>query len=287
MKPSGPLLPLVRKYFETDALAAAQSLETMDRGEAVAVLKELPAGLCARVFPHLNFECATALLKEVPSEHFKEIVERLDPHQGASLFLSLPDETRRLLLDHLSEKLRRHIRELLTYPEESAGRLMTTEDLLAFHTGVLVKDAIGKIRSLVRQKAPINYAYVVNDRNHLVGVINMRDLMLASGGATLESIMRREVFSVPSFMDREEVGRLLSAQHYMAAPVIDSEGRLLGLVKSEKLIDQVQQEATEDLQKMFGAGGTERVSSTIGFSLKKRLPWLPLWRPRWWPSSRT
>ena len=75
-------------------------------------------------------------------------------------------------------------------------------------------------------------------------------------------------------MDREEVGQLLAAQNYMAAPVIDAEKRLLGIVKSDQLIDQVQQEATEDLQKMFGAGGTERVDSPLGFSLKKRLPWL-------------
>jgi magnesium transporter len=176
-------------------------------------------------------------------------------------------------LEHLSEKTKREIQELLTYPENSAGRIMTTE-ILALHTEVRVRDAIQRIRSLAHRKSPASYTYVVDGKSQLVGVINMREMIVAPSDTTLESIMRKDVFSVNCFMDREEVAAELSNRRYFAAPVVDHENHLLGVIKSDQLIEHVQEEATEDIQKMFGAGGDERAFSPIGFSLRKRLPWL-------------
>jgi magnesium transporter len=102
----------------------------------------------------------------------------------------------------------------------------------------------------------------------------MRDLMLAPGGAELESVVKGEVFAVNAFLDREEVASELSKRRYFAAPVVDSENRMLGVIRSDQLISEVQAEATEDIQKIFGAGGDERSFSPITFSLRKRLPWL-------------
>ncbi len=268
-----PLLPLVQKFFETDAVAAARGLETMDEAEALSVLMALPPPLSAQAFRYLPVRQASVLLKDVSPELFKQIVERLDAQQGAAILLNLPDHIRKSFIDHLSEKKKREIQELLTYPKDSAGRLMTTE-FLAFHTEVRVKEAIQKIRSLAHRKALVSYAYVVDMENRLAGVINMRDLMLASPDAALESIMRKDVFAVNCFLDREEVANELSRRRFFAAPVVDDEHRLLGVVKTDQLIEHVQAEATEDIQKMFGAGGDERAFSPVGFSLRKRLPWL-------------
>lgn len=268
-----PLLPLVHKFFEVDTVAAAHSLETMDESEALSVLMALPPSLSAQAFRYLPVRQASVFLKEVPPDLFKQIVERLDAQQGAAILLNLPDHIRKEFVEYLSEKKKREIQELLTYPKDSAGRLMTTE-FLAFHTGVRVKEAIQKIRSLAYRKALVSYAYVVDMENRLVGVINMRDLMLALPDATLESIMRKDVFAVNCFLDREEVANELSRRKFLAAPVVDPEHRLLGVVKTDQLIEHVQAEATEDLQKMFGAGGDERAFSPMGFSLRKRLPWL-------------
>jgi magnesium transporter len=268
-----PLLPLVQKFFETDAVAAAHSLETMDESEALSVLMALPPSLSAQAFRYLPVRQAGAFLKEVPPDLFKQIVERLDAQQGAAILLNLPDHIRKDFVDYLSEKKKREIQELLAYPKDTAGRLMTTE-FLDFHTEVRVKEAIQKIRSLAHRKALVSYAYVVDMENRLVGVINMRDLMLAPPDATLESIMRKDVFAVNCFLDREEVANELSKRRFFAAPVVDPEHRLLGVVKTDQLIEHVQAEATEDLQKMFGAGGDERAFSPVGFSLRKRLPWL-------------
>jgi len=273
MATATPLLPLVRKFFETDAVAAARTLDVMDLEDALSVLKALPPSLVAEAFKHLQASHAANLLKDVPSHLFKEVVEKLGPEQGAAIFAALPDSHRQKFLGHLSPKSKRDIQELLTFPEGSAGRLMT-KDFLAFHTGIKVREAVQRMRQLAGRKALSSYTYVIDAESRLVGVINMRDLLLAAGESALESIMRTEVFAVGSFTDREDVATQLRQRGYFAAPVLDSEGRLLGVVKSDRLIQQVQEKATEDMQRLFGAGGDERTNSPILFAFRKRLLWL-------------
>lgn len=273
MSASKTLLPLVRKYFEDDPLQAAHSLETMSEHEATAVLKALPPELSAQALPYLQIKYAAALLKRMPAELCKEIAERLEPQLAASIFINLPNDAKQKLLSHLSDKIKRQIQELLIYPDDSAGRIMTT-DFFALNMNLSVKDAVQKIRSATRKKTPASYAYVVDQNNLLVGVLNMRDLLIAQDDETLETVMRKEVFSVSAFMDREQVAKELSKRRYFAAPVVDLDNHFLGIVKAEHLLGDAQEEATEDLQKMFGAGGDERVFSPITFSLKMRLPWL-------------
>ncbi len=273
MPESAPLLPLVQKYFEHDTAAAAHSLETMAENEAVEVLKALPPQLAVRAIKHLQVSYAAALLKDAEPELFQTIFVALEPGFAATAFMHLPDDARKRLLDHIPEKLKIQIREHLSYPEDSVGRLMST-NFLAFRHDITVADAIEKIRLLAQTRFPSSYAYVIDDEQQLIGVINMRDLMLASPQQALESVMRRDVFSIHCFVDREEAANELSKRRYFAAPVVDSQQRILGIIKAEQLIQGIQEEVTEDLQRMFGAGADERTNSPILFSLRKRLPWL-------------
>jgi magnesium transporter len=273
MAQRGPLIALAQKFFEHDTIAAVRTLETIDEAEAVKVLRSLPPSLTAQAFQYLPVAHAAGLLKDLPQDVFEKVVQKLDPMQGAAILSSLPDDVRQNLLEHVPEKTKERIRDLLQFPENSAGRIMST-DFLAFHSSVKVKDAIRRIRSLARRNGPASYVYVLDPADHLVGVINMRDLMLAPGGAELESVVKGEVFAVNAFLDREEVASELSKRRYFAAPVVDSENRMLGVIRSDQLISHVQAEATEDIQKIFGAGGDERSFSPISFSLRKRLPWL-------------
>ena len=269
----GSLLPVVQKFFELDPMSAAHSLETMDEEGAVRVLGSLPSTLAAEAFRYLDPGRAAQIIKLLPAPVFAAVAQKLDPQQGAAIFFTLPEEVRQGLLEHLSPASRNQLRELLTYPEDSAGRIMTAE-FLAFHSNIKVKDAIRKLRTIARKSTPASYLYVVNEENKLVGVIFMRDLLIGEPNRTLEDIMRPEVFTVDPFMDREDVANKLTEQRFFAAPVVDAEGRMLGIVKTEQLISHVQEEATEDFQKLFGAGGDERAFSSTSFSLKKRLPWL-------------
>ena len=267
------LLPLVQGYIERDPLTAAYVLQTMDEAQAVGILKALPTKLCAQVFPYLQVSYAAAMFREIPAETFNPIVERLKSEQTAAILLALKPEERTTLLDRLPEKAKRQIQDILMYPENSAGRLMST-DFLAFHRNVKVKEAVQRLRTLAHKHAPLSYAYVVDDEHHLVGVLNMRDLLLSPADVTLESIMKKEIFSIDGFTDREVVGRELSKRHFFAAPVVDSEQRLVGIVTSDQLIGDVQEEATEDILKMVGAGGDERTFSPVLYSVRMRLPWL-------------
>jgi magnesium transporter len=114
----------------------------------------------------------------------------------------------------------------------------------------------------------------VDAGDRLVGVLNMRDLLLASGDAALETVMRRDVFSLSGFMDRAEAAAELGRRRFLAAPVIDGERRLVGLVKAEQFLQEAQRDVLEDIQRMVGAGPDERSFSPVGFSVRKRLPWL-------------
>ncbi|MFT7638279.1 MAG: magnesium transporter, partial [Candidatus Omnitrophota bacterium] len=182
-------------------------------------------------------------------------------------------EKRELLLKKLDNKKRKEIQELIEYPNNSAGRLMTKE-LMALHLDIKVKDAVHKIREYSAKGFTGLYVYVVDDNGCLVGVMNMRDMLLAEDEAQLSRVMRKNVFCVDAFMDSEEVANELTTRKFLAAPVIDQDKRLLGVVKSHQIIGEVKADAAEDIQRMFGAGGNERAFSPIWYSIKKRLPWL-------------
>lgn len=273
MKKATSLLPLVHKYFEKDTLSAVRSLEAMSEEEAISVLRALPNSLSAKVFPLLQTTYAATLIKELPPTQFREILLKLDAYQGAAIFLQLPGETREKMISELPEKLRNEIREFLTYPEGSAGRLMTTQ-FISFHSDIKVKDVIQKIRSLAQKQIPASYAYVVNNEEQLVGVINMRDLLIASPEATLDSIMVKDIFTFNAFTDREKMAQELGKRKFFAVPIVDFDNHLLGILHAEKLLKGIQEEGAEDILKMFGAGGDERINSTMFYSVKKRLPWL-------------
>ena len=273
MRPRGMFMPLVQRFFEHDPAAAALTLETMSHGEAVRVLSALPPTLAATALRNLNVAAAAALVRDLSLEAFRDVVAKLDPQQTAAIFTILPEDRQGEFLDRIPEDIRKSVGELLTFPENSAGRIMTTE-FLAFRSEVKVKDAVRRIRSLARRNAPASYVYVVEPDDTLVGVINMRDLVIAPGSTPLGHIMKTDLVSFNAFTDREEIANVLSQRRYFAAPVVDMQGRMLGVVKTDQLLSHVQDEATEDIQKIFGAGAEERAFSPIPLSMRKRLPWL-------------
>ena len=273
MKPDDHMLHFVVKFFEHDMPAAAHILEGLKKEEAAAAYQSLPVELAVRAIRYLQVSYAAELLRDADDEFMKGVASRLDPQLAASIVMHLPSESREKVRDHLPEKMKEQIRELLEYPEGSVGRIMTT-DFLAFNKDIPAREAISRIRALAKKRFPSSYVYVVDEDNHLIGVLNIRDLMLASADQPLEDIIRKDIFSLHCFVDRQDAADQLSRRKFFAAPVVDSENHILGIVKAERMIQGVQEDVTKDIQRMFGAGGDERVSSTIWFSLKKRLPWL-------------
>jgi magnesium transporter len=267
------LLPLLGPLIEAEPRRAAHLLEAMSEDTALQALRALPTPLAATLLPHLQSAYAAALLGGTDDEAVATVANRIDPKRAASILMQMSPEAIERLLPHLSESLRREVQEQLSYPVDSVGRMMSTQ-FLAFHDSMSAEDAVNRIRSLARTGMPSSYIYVIDDDDMLVGVLNMHSLMLAPENALLKSIMNRGIFSLHAFTDAQEAGRELTKRRYFAAPVVDAEGRMLGIVKAEQLLADVHKDATEDLLRMVGAGSDERAFSPISYSLRKRLPWL-------------
>ena len=273
MTESTALLAVVQKMFEQDAGQAAKILEGLTEEQAAEVLMSLPLPLAVRIVNGLQISYVAALLKNADENYISDITLHLEPQLAASILMHLPSEFRERMAHRISGKLRGKIRELLDYPEGSIGRSMST-DFIALKKGLTAEEAIEKIRLLAKKGFPASYVYVVDNENHLEGVLNMRALMLALPDTKLADIASKGIFALHCFTDRQEAANELARRKFFAAPVVDSENRILGLVKAERMILGVQDEVAKDIQRMFGAGGDERISSTIWFALKKRLPWL-------------
>jgi len=173
------LLSVIKRFIENDYETAARIMERVNESEAVDVLKALPSTISAKVVSALQPGLIASLLIQLPPDVIDKIIEDLDPQKISDIILSLPDELRKTLLDKTPEKSKKQIQELLTFPEDSAGRLMT-RDYVAFRLDTKVKDAISKIRAIAHKKDPSSYTFVVDSEHRLVGVLSMYDLIQAS-----------------------------------------------------------------------------------------------------------
>ena len=267
------LLPLLGPLIEADPLRAAHQLETLSEDEAIEALRALPDSVVVSLLPHLQASYAAAILGEADDEMVIAVANQLDPKRATTILMQLSPEVRERLLPHLTDSLRRDVQEQLTYPVDSVGRIMSTR-FLAFHETMRAGEAVRKIRTLAQSGMPASYVYIIDDNDTLLGVLNMHSLMLAAEQAPLSKVMNRDIFTIHAFTDREDAATQLAKRRYFAAPVVDSEGHLLGIIKAEHLLADAQKEATEDLLRMVGAGSEERAFSPMSFSLRKRLPWL-------------
>ena len=267
-------ISLIKKFFELNPVDAAHSLEALGEEKAVSILKGVSIELSSRAFNSINPRFGANLVTNLPEEMAAQILGKMEVTRAAELILCIQrQEDRERFLELIEPAQADQIRRLTTYPEDTAGRMMTPT-FFAFNHQIKVSEAIQKLRSMARKKVPVSYIYVTDSENRLAGVLNIRELVLAEGPAPLQSIMIPNVFSVEASMDREKVIQALSGRSFVSVPVVDKNNHLLGTIKTDELIASAQEEATEDIQKMFGAGGDEHVFSPIPFSIKKRLFWL-------------
>lgn len=159
------------------------------------------------------------------------------------------------------------------YPPDSAGEIMTAR-VTALPRDFTIEKSVAELRRIHEESGHMNYVYVLDEQRRLVGVLSMRDLILAPPGSLLGNIMIPGVKSVPATMDQEEVARQMRASHFLALPVVDADQRLCGQITLDDVVNVIQEEATEDVQRMFGAGAEERLNSSWQFSFSKRIWWL-------------
>lgn len=271
--PKNPLAPLVKKYVESDPVSVARMLETMPEAEMVLALRELPPTVAAKAFPHLQAGYAAALLSLGSTELFEAAAREMQPDRAAQIFARLPSDVRARFVPHLPDKIRARVGEFLSYPEGSVGQAISVR-YLAFRKDLTVRETVAKLKKEARIAGQHSYAYVVDEDQKLLGVLTTYDLLLSTPSTRIESLMKTDVFSLDPFMDRKLAADELGRRRYFAAPVVDAQGQLLGVVKAEQLLAGIKSDVVSDLQKMVGVGAEERAFSPVGLSLRKRLPWL-------------
>ena len=273
MMTSNPLLPIVVRYVQVDPVAAAHNIETLSEEHAIEVLESLSSSDLEKVLVQLSPSFISNLVQKISSEKVGPILEKGGSAVCASVLLILPEQMRDEFLSSMSVELRDQIQEFLTFPEDSAGRIMKT-DYSAFHHRSTVKQAVTQLKARVGiQRAPSNI-FVIDDENKLLGVIGMRDMLIAEEDERLRELMNPEVFTVSPFDEKTEAFRILSGRGFTSLPVVDPQGHLLGVVRATNLLEEATEAATQDIQKLFGTGKDERTFSPVWFSLRKRLPWL-------------
>ena len=280
----------LRKLLEEKKYATLRDiLVTMNPSDIAAIFDELeedrlpllfrllPKELAADTFVEMEPEAQELLIQGFTDSELKEVINELFVDDAVDIVEEMPATVVRRILSQADPEMRKSINEILRYPENSAGSIMTTE-YVSLRPKMTIAEAITRIRRTGVDKETIYTCYVTKDRT-LIGVVTVKDLLLAPDDeAPIESIMIPNVISVNTHDDQEEVARMFSKYNFLALPVVDTENRLVGIVTFDDAMDVMEEEATEDIEKMAAIIPSEKpyMSMTPFEIWKKRIPWLML-----------
>lgn len=226
------------------------------------------------VFEYLPPEIQEELIDSLHDAHVIQIIEAMRPDDRAELLDELPAGVIKRLLRHLSPEERQATATILGYPEGTAGRVMTTE-YVRLREGLTVGEALSKIRLQDEDKETIYYAYVTDDNRKLVSVVSLRQLLFTIPDALIRDVASDRVVKVKTETPQEEVAQIMKRYDLIAVPVVDREDRLVGIVTIDDVVDILEEEATEDIQKLVGvSSGDESPLSPPMVKIRNRLPWL-------------
>ncbi len=252
----------------------ANHMENLSLPEQVSLLRHLPPSEAADTLAELDEDLAVDVLEHLAPDEAAAIISEMSPDDAADVLDELEEDHRDTLLNTLTREDAEELRRLLAFDPDTAGGIMNTE-IVMLERDITVDDAIRQIRHDMEDKEIPYYAYVVDDADRLVGVLSLRDLMLSKPGTILrDALHNQDVIAVRYDMDRKEVANRMSHYNFMAMPVVDYEGRLLGVATYDDILDVMQDEASADMLGMVGAGQDESVDTPWKDSVRMRLPWL-------------
>jgi magnesium transporter len=248
----------------------------LDADERVEGFRLLAPGEAEDLFFSLSTREESELLVALPPVERQLWMRQLAPDDAADVVQRLPEEQRDGLMKLLDEPTRREVSALLAYAEDEAGGLMSPR-YVRLRAEMSVDEAISYLRRAARERVEtIYYIYVLDAEQRLLGVCSFRDLFAASSSTSVRDVMRTEIVSVPETMDQEEVANVIAQNDLMAVPVLDSDGRIKGIVTVDDIVDVVREEATEDIQKIGGTQALDAPYLEVGVleMVRKRAIWL-------------
>ncbi len=253
----------------------AEGLEDLPSSQMVLYFRLLPKDLAIEVFEMMRWDEQHRLIDNVTDKEVGEIIEDMSDDDRTVLLDELPAKAVKKLLLQLSPEERKLANRLLNYPESSAGRIMTPE-FIDLKDWMTAEEAVARIRSVARKKETIYTCFVIDEARHLQGVVELEDLIMAESRTKVEAIMDTEPISILTTSDQEEVARTMSRYDMHTIPVTDRENRLVGIVTFDDVLDILEEEATEDFERMAGIQPVEDSYLDVNlFTMaRKRFFWL-------------
>jgi magnesium transporter len=253
----------------------ADQLERLPVEEAQQELRDLPRREGAAVLAEVDQETRAALLESLEPAEIASLVREMPRHEAADVLFELPPEVREPVLNALPAPERQQLAEMLAYPPESAGGIMS-DRFISLREEMTIEEALRLLRGMRDESSDqqIAYLYVVDREGKLKGIMPIHDLVFKHPQRRIGEVMKREVKHVYVDDDQEKIAQIFDHYHYMALPVLSRAGKLLGLVQANQVVEVVRKEATEDMQLMVGLSGEERALTPWRQSMRRRLPWL-------------
>lgn len=268
----------LRQYLaELNDADIAGLLEELEEEDMLKVFRILPKDLAADVFSYLDMDNQQKIITSLSDKEATNIINNLMADDAADLLEEMPANIVKKLLTNASPEVRRDINHLLRYPEDSAGSIMTVE-YVDLKENLTVNQAIERIRKVGLDSETINICYVLDAQRRLVGTVALRYLLLMDGDEIIGDIMHENVISINTLMDQEEVARQFKKYDFTAMPVVDNENRLVGIITVDDIVDIIEEETTEDMEKMAAIVPSDKPYMKTGVfeTFKKRIPWLLL-----------
>lgn len=262
------------KLVESSESDIASALYNLEVDECRGVLRLLEPSGIASVLAELPNELSADILSRMREFRAVDVIEEFDPDDAADIVSELDEVNQSRLFKQLDDEVVSSIQNLMRYDPETAGGIMTPE-FAGMSSELTIDEAIKEIRNIHEDLETIYYIYIIDGWQQLKGVVSMRQLVLATPDQKLEDIMIHDMQGTCHVnMDKEEVAQIMSHHNFLALPVVDENNTLLGIVTHDDILDVIQEEATEDMQKLVGAGGDEQLSDAIYYAFQKRAPWL-------------
>lgn len=260
-----------------DAAAIFEDLfdEMEDKKNLLVLFRLLPKDLAADTFAFMNSDMQEHLMNLFTDKEIKEVLEQSFIDDTVDLIEEMPANVVKRILQNSDAKTRQEINQILNYPKDSAGSIMTTE-YVSLRPNMTVDEAFRRIRRIGINKETIYTCYVTLDNRKLIGLVSVKDLLTTDSDKLIKDIMETHIVYVMTSTDKEEVAAIASKYDFLAIPVVDNEKRLVGIVTIDDVIDVIQEENTEDIEKMAAILPSEKPYLRTGIftTCRQRIPWL-------------
>ena len=253
----------------------AEYLETLDNEKMLMVFRLLPKDISAEVFSYMDNDQRTRIMEAMGDEEAMRLIDDMFIDDAVDLLEELPAGVVKRMLQGCDEKKRQLINQFLRYPENSAGSLMTIE-YMEFRLGTTVGQAMAEIRRTGVDKETINTLYIIDESRKLMGTVGLRKLILSTDDRLVDELMNTQAISVHTTDDQEVVADTVRKYDLLSIPVVDHEDRLVGIITVDDIVDVIEEENTEDFEKMAAMlpSDDEYLKTSVFSMAKNRLPWL-------------